>query len=222
MPWQVAVVLDEVFDASLLLSQMPVWARSTPDRIESADKIRRDWNGLWGPEPSYTLINSPIGSNSPGAISAIVPTIEMHHPCLSCLRLVGLARDHKLTQVMLALGYAALADLIGPGIGFAKPLESLSGVPDLELDAGGWKSADDVYDAFFRAVHAPAWHGRNLDALNDSISTGNINEIEVPYRVVIRNASHAQDAARRMIPTLVDLIRRIEATGCPVSVVVHE
>jgi RNAse (barnase) inhibitor barstar len=42
----------------------------------------------------------------------------------------------------------------------------------------------DVYDAFFRAVGAPEWYGRNLDALADSIRGGSINQVEVPYRLV--------------------------------------
>ena len=58
---------------------------------------------------------------------------------------------------------------------------------DLNLDASTWKNADDFYSAFFKAVGAPEWHGRNFNALDDSIAHGRINEIEVPYRIVIRN-----------------------------------
>ncbi len=48
---------------------------------------------------------------------------------------------------------------------------------------------DDFYDAFFAAVGAPIWHGRNRDALNDSISTGGINEVEIPYRLEVVNGA---------------------------------
>jgi RNAse (barnase) inhibitor barstar len=41
---------------------------------------------------------------------------------------------------------------------------------DLIMDGAAWNSEDDVYDAFFRVVGAPAWHGRNFNALNDSIA----------------------------------------------------
>ena len=40
---------------------------------------------------------------------------------------------------------------------------------ELVLNGADWTTKDDVYDAFFCAVGAPEWHGRNLDALADSI-----------------------------------------------------
>jgi RNAse (barnase) inhibitor barstar len=58
---------------------------------------------------------------------------------------------------------------------------------ELILDGSTWTNNDDVYDAFFRAVGAPSWHGRNFNALNDSIATGSINKVEVPYTLVIAN-----------------------------------
>jgi RNAse (barnase) inhibitor barstar len=56
----------------------------------------------------------------------------------------------------------------------------IGGMVELVLDGSEWKTKDDVYNAFFRAVGAPEWHGRNLDALADSISGGSINQVEVP------------------------------------------
>ena len=58
---------------------------------------------------------------------------------------------------------------------------------ELILEGTSWTTDDDVYDAFFGAVGAPEWHGRNFNALRDSISTGSINKVEVPYRLVIKN-----------------------------------
>ena len=40
---------------------------------------------------------------------------------------------------------------------------------ELILNGAEWTTRDDVYDSFFRAVGAPDWHGRNFDALRDSI-----------------------------------------------------
>jgi RNAse (barnase) inhibitor barstar len=64
---------------------------------------------------------------------------------------------------------------------------------DLNLDTSPGKDVDDFYNAFFKAVGAQEWHGRNFDALNDSIAHGRINEIEVPYRIVIRNIPSRND-----------------------------
>jgi RNAse (barnase) inhibitor barstar len=68
---------------------------------------------------------------------------------------------------------------------------------ELVLDAREWTTQDDVYDSFFRAVGAPDWHGRNLDALNDSIAGRQINAIEVPYLIVIKNSNSAKVAPDR-------------------------
>ena len=55
-----------------------------------------------------------------------------------------------------------------------------------------WKEIDSekkFYDLFFRQVKAPEWHGRNLDALADSLITGQINKIEPPYTIINLNTS---------------------------------
>jgi len=51
----------------------------------------------------------------------------------------------------------------------------------IELDAEAWRTIDDVYDALLPALEAPDWHGRDMDALIDSMGAGSINGIEPPY-----------------------------------------
>jgi RNAse (barnase) inhibitor barstar len=91
-------------------------------------------------------------------------------------------------------------------------------IPILVLDARDWKQRDDVYESFFKAVGAPEWHGRNLDALHDSIATGCINQIETPYVIVIKNYRQMGDGARPMAKTFVEYIRELEENGTDVSV----
>jgi RNAse (barnase) inhibitor barstar len=79
---------------------------------------------------------------------------------------------------------------------------------ELILNGAEWSTRDDVYDSFFRAVGAPDWHGRNFDALRDSIAVGSINAVEVPYRLVIKNYN-------KIAP---DLIRELATEGCPVEI----
>jgi RNAse (barnase) inhibitor barstar len=86
------------------------------------------------------------------------------------------------------------------------------------LDAEEWKTTDDVYTSFFRAVGAPEWHGRNFNALIDSIETGDINQIEVPYRLVITNYDRTGEGAQQMAKDFVDLIHEIADRGCPVDI----
>lgn len=89
---------------------------------------------------------------------------------------------------------------------------------ELILDGTSWTTRDDVYDAFFRAVGAPEWHGRNFNALRDSISTGSINQVEVPYRLVIKNYDRIRSAAKTMADDFIDLIHELAAEGCRVEI----
>jgi RNAse (barnase) inhibitor barstar len=91
---------------------------------------------------------------------------------------------------------------------------------ELILDAATWKTKDDVYNSFFKVVGAPEWHGRNFDALNDSISAGGINTVEVPYRLVIQHHDSIAPGAKQMADNFVDLVREIAGRGCPVEIVV--
>jgi RNAse (barnase) inhibitor barstar len=81
---------------------------------------------------------------------------------------------------------------------------------ELVLDGAVWTTKNDLYDAFFRAVGAPGWHGRNFDALGDSIAAGSINEVEVPYRLVIKNYDQIVGEAKKMTDDFVDLVHEIE------------
>ena|ERR1700675_613026 len=92
---------------------------------------------------------------------------------------------------------------------------------ELVMDAAAWNSCDDVYDAFFRVVGAPSWHGRNFNALNDSIGGGDINEIEVPYKLVIRNFDLIGAGAKKMASDFVDLIHELAGRGVPIEVAVQ-
>ena len=58
---------------------------------------------------------------------------------------------------------------------------------ELVPDGSIWQGLNDLYDGFFRAVSAPEWQGRNFNALIDSIEAGNINAVEVPFRLIPKN-----------------------------------
>jgi RNAse (barnase) inhibitor barstar len=65
------------------------------------------------------------------------------------------------------------------------PAAVVAAPPEIHLDGRAWTSASDFYDAFLPAVHAPSWHTRSLDALNDSLLTGGINGLE-SFTLVLR------------------------------------
>jgi hypothetical protein len=222
MGWQVALILDYETDPGTLLGQMPVWAVSTAAREESAIKLRKDWESLWEPEHALTLINSLIADGSVEALSGLIPTIEEHHPSMACVLVFGPQEPKPLRQVMSSLGYLPTSENANSSIGFARPISDLPDVAELVLDAAGWQSADDVFDGFFRAVGAPSWHGRNFNALNDSIATGNINKIDVPYRIIIRNAASIGNGAVTLINSFEDLVGEIQSRGCPVEMRIEQ
>ena len=58
---------------------------------------------------------------------------------------------------------------------------------EIVLDAGGWVSGEACYDALLGAIGAPSGHGRNANALIDSMIWGGINSLEPPYRIIVKN-----------------------------------
>ena len=217
MGWQVALILDCETDPGRLLSQMPVWAISTSSREASATKMREDWEGLWAPEPALTLLNPDFYTQQVENLPCLVPTLGEHHPRMACLRIYGVSDSEALRTQMASVEYAPVSAEGGSCVGFARPIRKMSSVPELLLDATCWQTANDVYDAFLRAVGAPSWHGRNFDALNDSIATGNINKTEVPYRILIQNAGLMSGEAAIFVRHFEGLVQDLQAVGCPVE-----
>jgi RNAse (barnase) inhibitor barstar len=89
---------------------------------------------------------------------------------------------------------------------------------ELFMDASQWKTADDLYLSFFEAVEAPAWHGKNLDAVRESIGAGRINGIEVPYRLVLRNYDHLPGHLKEKADAFIQVISDLAKEGIPVEI----
>jgi RNAse (barnase) inhibitor barstar len=92
-------------------------------------------------------------------------------------------------------------------------------VREIILEGTGWRTEGDFYDAFFAAVGAPEWHGRNLNALNDSIGAGGINHTEMPYTLLIKGIESMSEEARRMVEHFRELVEQLSREGVAVSVV---
>jgi RNAse (barnase) inhibitor barstar len=76
----------------------------------------------------------------------------------------------------------------------------------VDLDASAWTSALDFYEALLTTLGAPRWHGRNINALVDSMVFGGINEIMPPYVVVIRGLDAAPAEVREEIEAARDAL----------------
>jgi hypothetical protein len=66
----------------------------------------------------------------------------------------------------------------------------------IELDATNWTTVPDFYHALLSALGAPAGHGRNINALIDSMIWGGINEVEPPYSVRIHGVATLPEDVR--------------------------
>ena len=62
---------------------------------------------------------------------------------------------------------------------------------------------------------APAWHGRNLDALEESLRDGDINQVKPPFKVVVERAPHDMSAFLSKVAVVFNDVR--EATQAEIS-----
>jgi len=89
------------------------------------------------------------------------------------------------------------------------------------LDGQFWQTADDFYVAYLTAVGAPDWHGRNLDAVWDSLTGADINRRNPPFRVRIIGFAYMANNARQMVERFVAVVEEAKAAGHAVEVEVE-
>jgi RNAse (barnase) inhibitor barstar len=90
-------------------------------------------------------------------------------------------------------------------------------VKEIDLDASTGRSRDDFYDALLPRLGAPPWHGRNLDALNDSLGGDNINAVRAPYVINISHSADASGEVREYLERFAALISDLRAGGLDVG-----
>ena len=76
----------------------------------------------------------------------------------------------------------------------------------VELNAFRWTGSEDFYSALLAGIGAPDWHGRNINALVDSMIYGEINAVEQPFRVIVRGLDGANRKAREELREAVDAL----------------
>lgn len=219
MVWQVALMMGETStkDIGSLLGMMPVWVQSTSELISASPELWRNWNKVWEPEPALTLFTAASGTSFLEEIREQIPMIEEHFPSLNCVRLFGVDLSDSTSHEMAKLGYASVSGDRYPGHAFARSFDHFQNLREFELDAALWQHAENFYRDFFEVVGAPEWHGHNFNALIDSIETGAINRIEVPYRLVIRDIGKASVDIRNFLNQLRDVFGLMQSDGCPVD-----
>jgi RNAse (barnase) inhibitor barstar len=76
----------------------------------------------------------------------------------------------------------------------------------IELDAKNWTNAPDFYSALLAALGAPKGHGRNLNALIDSMVWGGMNLVEPPCTIRILQTQGLSKDVRDEIEMVKDAI----------------
>jgi RNAse (barnase) inhibitor barstar len=93
---------------------------------------------------------------------------------------------------------------------------------EILLDSSDWRTRDDFYAALLPALGAPEWHGRNLDALNDTIHAGDINEINPPFAIRIVGCDALSQDLRAYVYRFLELIADLRKEGIPVEATCSE
>jgi len=81
--------------------------------------------------------------------------------------------------------------------------------PVIELDARKWRTGMDFYEALLKKLGAPARHGRNANALIDSMIRGGINAIEAPYTIRVVGTSRLPAEARNEMLKVVNILSEV-------------
>ena len=76
---------------------------------------------------------------------------------------------------------------------------------ELKIDWAAIKTIEEFYDYILPMLGAPGWHGRNLDALNDSVVTGGIYESGPPFNVKNINCSKSIESIREFQEAVISI-----------------
>ena len=59
---------------------------------------------------------------------------------------------------------------------------------------------------------------QSLDALADSVCGGQVNDVDIPYTLVIRGYDRMQEPARRFVDRVCRILLELRAEGCDIDV----
>ena len=82
---------------------------------------------------------------------------------------------------------------------------------EITLDAITWSGRDDFYDALHPALGAPQWHGRNLDALSDTLGGDGINEVKPPFHIRIISIASVPPELFSYLKRFAELVNELQA-----------
>jgi RNAse (barnase) inhibitor barstar len=90
---------------------------------------------------------------------------------------------------------------------------------EIVLSGAHWATHDDFYEALLPRLGAPDWHGHNLDALWDSITGGDINSVNPPFRIQINGIDEVTSECKLLVDRVVALMSEAKSQGVIVEVI---
>ena len=75
-------------------------------------------------------------------------------------------------------------------------------LPQVVIDWAEVRNLDALYDTLFEQTGAPSWHGRNLNAINDSWVTGSICSEGPPFGFVFSNEHRAKPELEKVMKVI--------------------
>ena len=88
---------------------------------------------------------------------------------------------------------------------------------ELVLDGRNWQTELDLIEAVIAGVGGPFWHGRNYNALYDSLVVGSINGIDPPYDFIIKLPTDVRTEVAAAVSYFLARISEWRAAGAEVS-----
>ncbi len=92
---------------------------------------------------------------------------------------------------------------------------------EIEIQGSWWKSQDDFFDAIFNELGSPGWHARNIDALAESLSSGDTNDINPPIRFKIEGFTIMDEEVQDIVIQFKKMITTLKVQGVPIDIQVE-
>jgi len=90
-------------------------------------------------------------------------------------------------------------------------------MPKVPLEGRSWASTDDFYRALLAALGAPSWHGRNLDALEETFRAGDTNAVNLPVQICISAMASMGEEARQTVRRFQQLVKDLRAADIDIN-----
>jgi RNAse (barnase) inhibitor barstar len=88
----------------------------------------------------------------------------------------------------------------------------------ITLSGEHWTTPYDFYHDLLRSLGAPNWHGHNLDALWDSITGGDINQVNPPFRVTISGIDVMSPNCKILVGRFAAMVSDARAKGYVIEI----